>query len=550
MSLPLRALRALVLLAGFYLMGVVLLAVLGTVDWLLLAGLFSGRHSDRYGYCTGIVLIASLTLAVPVVRGMAVSLTAGRRATTPPGLVVTEHEQPELWLLVRQSALDAGTEGPRQLVLTGEVNASVSEHSRLLGLLPGPRTLGIGVPLLAGLTEPRLRAVLAHEFGHFSHHDTRLTAVTVRAYTVMRTTVEAFRAGAADLALTRLGRIQAVVGNLYAGYGRYVLRASESVARQQEFAADRVAAERVGRDVTAGALRRLPLLDAAHTWYTDTWAGLGAPVGALPPAGEVVGGFRRMLDARGEQGLVALAAGVRPPRPHPYDSHPPIPERVAAVEALAEAGPVDSPGAPAALSLLRGEAAVMVALEPHVLSQGSPGLPRMPWPELVLARAVADAETESAPLRGAMERLRRSAARDTRRDAAGTPAAAAAAEGPRSSEAEPTPPEAVGDELLAVLAAIDGGLLWTAVADRMPRPPQASRLTGASARNVLRPALWNALAGLILLRLVDAGLARPDTDWTGTPGVTLPEAWEKGMDEAVDAALADEPDTSALRALL
>ncbi|MGW5658720.1 hypothetical protein ACWEWG_01265 [Streptomyces sp. NPDC003758] len=33
-------------------------------------------------------------------------------------------------------------------------------------------------------------------------------------------------------------------------------------------------------------------------------------------------------------------------------------------------------------------------------------------------------------------------------------------------------------------------------------------------------------------------------------GLALPEDWEKAMDDAVDAAVADTPDTAPLRALL
>ncbi|MEV4561009.1 hypothetical protein AB0K51_28985 [Kitasatospora sp. NPDC049285] len=39
-------------------------------------------------------------------------------------------------------------------------------------------------------------------------------------------------------------------------------------------------------------------------------------------------------------------------------------------------------------------------------------------------------------------------------------------------------------------------------------------------------------------------------DWSGQPGLALPDAWEHGMDDALDAAVADTPDTEPLRALL
>lgn len=528
MTASLRAARALVLLAGFYLMGVALLAALAVADWLLVTVLFTPSAA----YLIAVLLMVSVTVAVPILRGMTAFLTAGLRRPPPCGVEVTEREQPELWELVRRAADDAGTPAPTSLVLTGELNAGVSERARLLGLLAGQRSLALGVPLLAGMTVPQLRGVLGHEFGHFTHHDTRLAVVTMRGRAAVVTTVEGFRGGTS--------RAHVLVGTLYVGYARFFLRTSQSVARRQELAADRVAAERVGPGTMMSVLRRLAVLQAAHAYYAETWASVGGPVGALPPAGEVHGGFRRLLAARGADGLSALAEGRPAPKGDPYDSHPPQRERLAALEALRPAGPVDEPEGPPALTLLRDEHAVLAAIEDLSLPAELRALPRLEWPELVLRRSVADAEAWAAPLRKAVARTRRLTP-DTVRASAAAPAVPAGDD------------EGAGRELpglVAVLDAIDDGLLWMAIADRMPKPARAARLTGASARAFVRPRIWDGLAGLILLHLVGTGDARPGTSWSADPGLVLPDAWERGMDAAVDAALADTPDTTALRGLL
>jgi hypothetical protein len=89
-----------------------------------------------------------------------------------------------------------------------------------------------------------------------------------------------------------------------------------------------------------------------------------------------------------------------------------------------------------------------------------------------------------------------------------------------------------------------------AVADRLPKPSAATRLTGLSARNFIRPTVFDGFAGLIHLRLLASGLAAPDIAWQGRPGLALPDEWETGMDAAIDAAISDAPDTAPLRALL
>ncbi|MEU1164126.1 M48 family metallopeptidase [Streptomyces sp. NPDC005921] len=532
MSFRLRAVRAFALLVGFFLMGAILLSAMAVLDWLLMTRLFSARAA----WLEGMVVTVTVLLAVAIVRGMVAFLRAGRLGPVPDAVPVAPEDQPELWEQIRAAAEATGQRPPDELYLAGEVNAGVAEHSRLLGLLPGRRRMHLGLPLLAGLTVPQLRAVLAHEFGHYANLDTRLGGVTMRGRAAVTHTVEAFQQGGT--------RLHFVIGSLYVGYARMFLRTSQSVARHQEFAADRTAARYAGRDTTAATLRVIPVLDGAYVHYLETYAGMGGSQGALPPVGEVHGGFRRLLAARTGERLAELSAGRRPPRPHPYDSHPPTAERVALIEKLpTDDRPDDRSGestdGPAALTLLRDPDRVFAVLEERTLSQEAALLPRRSWDDLVMARAVEDADGWSRPLRVAVARALRSSAQG--------------AEGTVPVRRDAAAEDAVNDPLPGleeILDAIDHGLLWMDVADRMPKPHQASRLTGPSARNFIRPKIFDGLAGLVHLRLVESGHAGPDIGWSGEPGLFLPEPWEKGMDDVIDAAVADTPDTAPLRALL
>jgi hypothetical protein len=284
-------------------------------------------------------------------------------------------------------------------------------------------------------------------------------------------TVEAFRSGGS--------RAHVFVGNLYVRYARFSMKVSQSVARRQELAADRAAVRLAGRNTTAAALRQIPLLDAAHGHYVDTYALMGMP--AL------------------EAGTLPVTASVTQ---------------------------------------------------------------RLDWPDLVKLRAVVDARGWAEPLQKAVQRALRTASAsvtatgDAVREhpPAGGAAAVftewmtavtAATDNPALAETDPRLPG-----LEDVLDAIDGGLLWMAVADRMPKPDRAARLTGQAARNFIRPRVWDALAGLLQLHLIAQGLARPDVSWRGRPGLALPDEWEERMDAAIDAAVDDAPDTTALRGLL
>ncbi|MFE5138360.1 M48 family metallopeptidase [Streptomyces fagopyri] len=528
MSFRLRAIRAFLLLVGFHLMGVILLSAIATVDWLLVTRLFSARAASF----EGMVLTVSVLLAVAIVRGLFAFVQAGRLSPVPHGLPVTPQDQPELWGQIQAAAKVAGQRPPDELYLVAEVNAGVAEHSRLLGLLPGRRRMLLGLPLLDGLTLPQLRAVLAHEFGHYANLDTRFGAVTMRGRQALLHTVEVFGKGSTPLHHT--------IGALYVGYARIYLRTSQSVARHQELAADQTAARHAGRDATAAALRALPVLTAAHAYYLETYPAMGSPLEALPPHGEVHQGFRRLLAARTGEQLALVSSGQRPPRPHPYDSHPPTAERIALIEELPTDGrPDGTVDEPAALTLLRDADHVFAALEARTLSMEAARWRRMSWEDLVMARATADAESWSRPLRVAVARTLRSTTQEADNP---TPAHPTVATETQAGKELPS--------LEEVLDAFDRGLLWTAIADRIPKPDQAARLTGPSARNFIRPKVFDALAGMVHLRLAETGDATPDIAWSRRPGLALPEAWEKAMDDAIDAAIADQPDTTPLRALL
>jgi hypothetical protein len=218
-----------------------------------------------------------------------------------------------------------------------------------------------------------------------------------------------------------------------------------------------------------------------------------------------------------------------------------MPERVARVAELPDDGRPDDPSAPLALSLLRDADTVLAAVESATLTAQASGLPHVDWDRLVVLRTVSDFHGYAEPLRKAVQRAVRATAPAA--PAAATPAPDFAASAASAAAAELP-------DLDGVLDAIDRGLLWMAIADRMPKPDKAARLTGASARNFIRGDIWNGVAGLVQLRLLEQGLARPDIAWGGVPGFALPEEWEAGMDAAIDAALADAPDTAPLRALL
>ncbi|MDX3641060.1 M48 family metalloprotease [Streptomyces sp. MB09-02B] len=531
MGATLRALRALVLLAGFYLLGVILLAALAGADYLLHLHAPSGVAAKLY--------VVSVLLAIPLVRGLFMLRTP--KGEEPPGLPVTEADEPELWRTVRELADQVGTRAPSRIVLTADVNAAVAEDARLLGLLPGPRRLYLGVPLLQGLTEAQLRAVLAHELGHYSNSDTRLAALTVRGRAQVLRTVRHFEERAdksagrerarqekknakaaakgkktREIDTRHVGVTYRAMAKIYIGYAKLYIRATLAGSRRQEYAADLASVRIAGRDATASALREIPALDAAFDFYMNSYATLGAEARLMPPRGEFFGGYGRMLSAR-QLELVGLRTDLPTEPASPYDSHPPIADRVERIEALPADGRADEARG-AALGLLADPDRTLAALEDAVLTENVLGFRRTgDWQELLDGSMVANFASLDTPLHRALAMYTKGHPR-----------------------------------LAALLKVIDDGQLWQ-LARRLPLSDQAAEAQGRAFREFVRPALADALQSMVLAELSAHSRLSWEFSWSEPAAARLapaPDGTESDLGEAIEAAVADHPDTRPLRTLL
>jgi heat shock protein HtpX len=206
----------------------------------------------------------------------------------------------------------------------------------------------LGLPLMQILTVPQMRAVIAHEFGHYHGGDTRLGPWIYRT----RETIER--------TLRLASRQSALLQLPFLWYGRMFLRVTQAVSRRQELVADELAARTVGARPMIEGLRALGPGSVAFRvfWHHEVLPLVAA--GFQPPLAE---GFTRFLAAPGVKKDAEAIAEKRlsETRPDPYDSHPPDAERIAALEKL-PSGPELGDGPPA-VSLVDG----IQAIEPILL---------------------------------------------------------------------------------------------------------------------------------------------------------------------------------------
>jgi Zn-dependent protease with chaperone function len=82
---------------------------------------------------------------------------------------IKKSDEPKVFQMIDDIVLEVGTSFPKKVFLSSDVNASVFYDSSFWSMfLPIRKNLQIGVGLVNTVTKEELRAILSHEFGHFS----------------------------------------------------------------------------------------------------------------------------------------------------------------------------------------------------------------------------------------------------------------------------------------------------------------------------------------------------------------------------------------------
>lgn len=324
-----RAFLGVGLFVGFYLTAfVVALALLAMPfaagralhaanGWM--AGLFGWHQSpvrQSFERITDIVLFSACFLAA----GRLLWAVIPRPSRfEEPGPKLDETSLPDLFAVIRGVAAATRQPMPRDIYLLNSVGAYVTYRGGVM-VSGSRRVLCVGLPLMLGLSVAEFKSVLAHEFGHYAGGDLTVGAWMHKTrWTIMR---------------VWRSLDQSIFSGLVAVYWRMWLRLTREASRQQEFLADALSARVVHPRVTASALRRSVRLAPAFDsyWQREVMPVLDA--GCLPP---IAAGFVEFLADPGvSASLDELAAAAEAPAPaDPDDTHPPVPDRLAALERMA-----------------------------------------------------------------------------------------------------------------------------------------------------------------------------------------------------------------------
>ena len=231
------------------------------------------------------------------------------------GEVLVEADAPRLWERVRQLARRLATAPPNHIVAGIDANFFVTESAVSVdGRSLSGRTMFVSIPLLRVLDQTEADAVLAHELAHLHGGDTRSSAQLGPKLHQFDHYCGQMRSGGLTIVTFYLLRLYRMIFSF----------ALARDSRDREFLADRTAAKLIA---PAAIVRSLVKIAAYASYRDDVERGLFAQDrrhgGAIGIAGFVAEGLHPYA------GSAAFADAMQTASvPHPYDSHPPLSERM------------------------------------------------------------------------------------------------------------------------------------------------------------------------------------------------------------------------------
>lgn len=190
---------------------------------------------------------------------------------------ITESEEPELFSTINDIVLEVGTHFPKKVYLSADVNASVFYDSSFWSMfLPIKKNLVIGLGLVNTITKEELKAILAHEFGHFSQRTMKVGSYVYNVNQVIFNmlydnesyeeliqrwaNVSGYFSIFVLIAVKINQGIQWVLKKLYG----VVNKSYMGLSREMEFHADEIAASVTGYEPLKKSLLRMALADHSY----------------------------------------------------------------------------------------------------------------------------------------------------------------------------------------------------------------------------------------------------------------------------------------------
>jgi len=187
---------------------------------------------------------------------------------------VTAKDEPQLFEFISKVVDEVGSNFPKKVFLSNEVNAYVFYNSNFWSLFfPVKKNLTIGLGLINSINLSEFKAILAHEFGHFSQKSMKLGSYIYYVNRVIHdmlynndgyeqsvqrfSETNGYLALAGSLTFLVVRSIQFVLKLVYKPINAMYM----ALSRQMEFHADSIAASVTGGNHLISSLQRLEMSD-------------------------------------------------------------------------------------------------------------------------------------------------------------------------------------------------------------------------------------------------------------------------------------------------
>ncbi len=247
----------------------------------------------------GIILITTLPYAITICIGLAlfgmsllvliflITFIIKRHEPEKAQLIEIYREQePELYHVIQQIVDEVHTDFPKKIYLSSEVNASVFYHSSFWSMFfPVRKNLQIGLGLINSVSVDEFKAILGHEFGHFSQKSMRIGSYVYftnhmiyhllydndpfKAFVEKWGKVHRYAATVLGVGVNIIKRIQSLLKKIYQSVNLNYLKLS----REMEFHADEIAALVAGPGPVISSLLRANLAQQSYDTVLNFYSG-------------------------------------------------------------------------------------------------------------------------------------------------------------------------------------------------------------------------------------------------------------------------------------
>ena len=199
---------------------------------------------------------------------------------------ITKKEESQLFELINEVVKEVGTKFPKRVYLSADVNAAVFYDSNFWSMFfPIKKNLQIGLGLVNTISKSELRAILAHEFGHFSQKSMKVGSYVYNVNQVIYNmlydndsyqnmmggwaNITGYFAIFVSFATMIIEGIQWLLQKMYGIVNKNYM----SLSREMEFHADEIAANVTGYEPLKTSLLRMDLADHAFNSVLGFYSG-------------------------------------------------------------------------------------------------------------------------------------------------------------------------------------------------------------------------------------------------------------------------------------